>query len=131
MEKKDLPQSLANSYLLMSTVSQNSNKNFFLCERKRIDNIRIRQRIKRHIHDYDLIKIYKDPKAMIRYVLTVSSPYTRMHILSRVNLLDYNLARPEVSAILDDVVVIERKLLDEEAKRAEKILKEEKVQEVY
>ena len=44
---------------------------------------------------------------MIRYVLTVSSPYTRMHILSRVNLLDYNLARSEVSAILDDVVVIE------------------------
>ena len=125
LEKKNLPQNLANSYLLMSTASKSANKNFFLCERKRIDNIRIRQRIKKHIYDYDLIKIYKDPNDMIRYVLSVSSAYTRMHILSRVNLIDYNLSRPEVNAILDEIVVKERKLLDEEAKRAEKILKEE------
>ena len=48
-----------------------------------------------------------------------------MHILSRVNLLDYNLTRPEVNAILDEVIVIERELLDEETKRAEKVLTEE------
>ena len=106
LEKKDLVQSLANSYLLMSTASNNSVKNFFLCERKRVDHIRIRQRIKKHIYDYDLIKIYSEPKTMIRYVLAVSSPYTRMHILSRVNLLDYNLTRSEVNAILDDVVEV-------------------------
>ena len=49
LEKKNLPQSLGNSYLLLSTASQSSNKNFFLCERKRVDNIRVRQRIKKHI----------------------------------------------------------------------------------
>ena len=125
LEKKDLPQNLANSYLLMSTASDNSNKNFFLCERTRGNYLWIRQRIKKHIYDYDLIKIYSEPKTMIRYVLAVSSPYTRMHILSRVNLLDYNLTRSEVNAILDDVVELEKKLLDEEAERAEKVLKEE------
>ena len=125
LEKKDLPQNLANSYLLMSTASDNSNKNFFLCERTRGKYLWIRQRIKKHIYDYDLIKIYKEPTAMIKYVLAVSSGYSRMHILSRVNLLDYNLTRSEVGTILDEIVEIEKSLLDEEAKRAEKTLKEE------
>ena len=103
----------------------NENKNYFLCERTRIDNIRIRQKVKKHISDYDLIKIFKDPIIMIRYVLSVSSEYTRMNIISRVNLLDYNLTREGVSKILDQIAMEERILLDREAKKAEEILKEE------
>ena len=125
LEKKGLAPSLANSYLLLSTASSDENKNYFLCERTRIDNIRIRQKVKKHISDYDLIKIYKDPIKMIRYVLSISSEYTRFKILSTVNLLDYNLTREGVSKILDQVIVEERKLLDKETKKAEKILKEE------
>ena len=87
LEKKGLATSLQNSFLLLSTASMNENKNYFLCERTRIDNIRIRQKVKKHISDYDLIKIFKDPIIMIRYVLSVSSEYTRMNIISRVNLL--------------------------------------------
>jgi len=125
LEKKGLAPRLENSFILLSTASADENKNYFLCERTRIDNIRIRQKVKKHISDYDLIKIYQDPIAMIRYVLTISSEYTRMNILSRVNLIDYNLTRSGVGKILDQVVMEERKLLDEEAKKAEKILKEE------
>tara|TARA_Y100001970_G_C14204409_1_gene843075 strand:+ start:782 stop:1423 length:642 start_codon:yes stop_codon:yes gene_type:complete len=125
LEKKDLTPSLRNSFLLLSTASINENKNYYLCERTRIDNIRIRQKVKKHIEDYDLIKIFKDPIVMIRYVLSVTSEYTRMNILSRVNLLDYNLTREGVGKILDQIAIEERKLLDEEAKKAEKILKEE------
>ena len=62
---------------------------------------------------------------MIRYVLSVSSEYTRMNIISRVNLLDYNLTREGVSKILDQIAMEERILLDREAKKAEEILKEE------
>jgi len=125
LEKKGLATSLQNSFLLLSTASMNENKNYFLCERTRIDNIRIRQKVKKHISDYDLIKIFKDPIIMIRYVLSVSSEYTRMNIISRVNLLDYNLTREGVSKILDQIAMEERILLDREAKKAEEILKEE------
>jgi len=125
LEKKDKVPSLANSYLLMSTDSQTTNKNYFLCERTRDDYIHIRQKIKKHIYDYDLIKMYKDPEEMIKYVLSVTSEFTRMNFLSRVNLYDYNLTRSGVSKILDEVVEIERKRLDEETKKADKILKEE------
>ena len=125
LEKKRLATSLQNSFLLLSTASMNENKNYFLCERTRIDNIRIRQKVKKHISDYDLIKIFKDPIIMIRYVLSVSSEYTRMNIISRVNLLDYNLTREGVSKILDQIAMEERILLDREAKKAEEILKEE------
>ena len=125
LEKKGLAPSLANSYLLLSTASSDENKNYFLCERTRIDNIRIRQKVKKHISDYDLIKIYQDPIDMIRQVLSLTSEYTRMNILSRVNLIDYNLTRSGVGKILDDIVMEERKLLDLESEKAEKILKEE------
>ncbi len=125
LEKKGLAPNLKNSFLLLSTSSIDENKNYFLCERTRIDNIRIRQKVKKHISDYDLIKIFKDPIVMIRYVLSVTSEYTRMNIIGRVNLLDYNLTREGVGKILDEVVIEERKLLDKEAKKAEKILKEE------
>ena len=125
LEKKGLPPSLRNSFLLLSTASTDENKNYFLCERTRIDNIRIRQKVKKHISDYDLVKIFQDPVIMIRYVLSVTSEYTRMKIISRVNLLDYNLTREGVGKILDQVVMEERKILDEQAKIAEEILKEE------
>lgn len=125
LEKKDLPPSLANSYLLLSTSSNNTNKNFFLCERTSIKYLRIRQKVKKHIKDYDLIKIYKDPLKMIKYVLGVTSNYTRNQIVSRVNLLDYNLNRDEVNKIYDDVLQLERELLEEEGIKAEKLLKEE------
>ena len=125
LEKKNLAPSLQNSFLLLSTASIDENKNYFLCERTRIDNIRIRQKIKKHIYDYDLIKIFKDPIIMIRYVLNVTSDYTRMNIISRVNLVDYNLTKKGVGKILDQIAMEERKLLDKETKKAEKILKEE------
>jgi len=125
LEKKGLAASLKNSFLLLSTASIDENKNYFLCERTRIDNIRIRQKIKKHISDYDLIKIFQDPIIMIKYVLSVTSEYTRMKIISRVNLLDYNLTREGVGKILDQVAMEERKILDEQAKIAEEILKEE------
>lgn len=125
LEKKDLAPRLENSFILLSTASVNENKNYFLCERTRIDNIRIRQKVKKHISDYDLIKIYQDPIDMIRQVLSLTSEYTRMNILSRVNLIDYNLTRSGVGKILDDIVMEERKLLDLESEKAEKILKEE------
>ena len=44
LEKKNVAPSLTNSYLLLSTASENLQKNFFLCERTRDDNIRIRQK---------------------------------------------------------------------------------------
>jgi len=125
LEKKGLAPSLKNSFLLLSTSSMDENKNYFLCERSRIDNIRVKQKVRKHISDYDLIKIFNDPIIMIRYVLSVTSEYTRMNILGRVNLLDYNLTREGVGKILDQVVMEERKLLDKEAKKAEKTLKEE------
>ena len=62
---------------------------------------------------------------MITYVLKYTSEYTRMNILSRVNLLDYNLTREGVSKILDKIVIEEQKILDIEAKKAEEILKKE------
>ena len=62
---------------------------------------------------------------MIRYVLNVTSDYTRMNIISRVNLVDYNLTKKGVGKILDQIAMEERKLLDKETKKAEKILKEE------
>jgi len=125
LEKKDLAPTLENSYLLLSTASDNTEKNYFLCERTRVDNIRVRQKIKKHIYDYDLIKIFKEPTVMIKYVLSVTSEYTRMYILSRVNLLDYNLTRAKVSKILDDVVELETEIKEEELKKAEEFLKEE------
>ena len=62
---------------------------------------------------------------MIKYVLGVTSHYTRNQIVSRVNLLDYNLNRDEVNKIYDDVLQLERELLEEEGIKAEKLLKEE------
>ena len=125
LEKKNLAPRLENSFILFSTASEDENKNYFLCERTRIDNIRIRQKVKKHISDYDLIKIYQDPIVMIKQVLRLTSEYTRMNILSRVNLLDYNLTRSGVAKILDEIVMEERILLDEETRKAEKVLKEE------
>ena len=125
LEKKDLTPSLRNSFLLLSTASVDENKNYFLCERTRLDNIRIRQKVKKHISDYDLIKIHQDPTVMIRHVLSITSEYTRRVILSRVNLIDYNLTRSGVAKILDEIVMEERKLLDQETRKAEKKLKEE------
>jgi len=125
LEKKDQVPSLANSYLLLSTASKDLNKNYFLCERTRDNYIHIKQKIKKHIYDYDLIKLYKNQTLMMKHVLSVSSEYTRMHILGRVNLYDYNLTRQEVGKILDEIVELEQKKLDLEAKKADEILKEE------
>ena len=91
LEKKGFTPSLEHSYLLLSTASENESKNFFLCERTRVDNIRIRQKIKKHIYDYDLIKIYQDPFVMVKYVFEVTSQYSRMQLIYRVNLIDLNL----------------------------------------
>ena len=112
LEEKMTSKSLLNSYLLLSTFSDNSNKFFYLCERKRDKYINIVTRPKKHVYDYDVVEIFKKPIPMIRYVLYISSEDTRARILSDVNLLDYNITLAEVKKALLDI----EKMEDEEFK---------------
>ena len=123
LEEKLTAKSLLNSYLLLSTYSEDSNKFFYLCERKRDKYINVVSSMKKHVYDYDLVEIFVKPIPMIRYVLYISSEDTSSHILSEVNLLDYNLTYSQVEKALLDIEKIEDEEFKNKLEIDEKIFK--------
>ena len=79
--------------------------------------------MKKHVYDYDLVEIFVKPIQMKRYVLYISSEDTRSHILSEVNLLDYNLTYSQVEKALLDIEKIEDEEFKNKLEIDEKIFK--------
>jgi len=129
LEKKIQPDTLANSFLLLSTTSKDSNQFFYLCDRNRGEFIDIVSSGKKHINDYDLIKIFKEPMFMLDYVLTVISDDSREYFYRKINLADYNLTLPELKKAFNIVEEEEIDELDREILKAEKMLKKKKEEE--
>tara|TARA_Y100000590_G_scaffold193378_1_gene219803 strand:- start:1932 stop:2537 length:606 start_codon:yes stop_codon:yes gene_type:complete len=129
LEKKIQPDTLANSFLLLSTSSKDSNQFFYLCDRNRGEFINIISSGKKHINDYDLIKIFKEPMVMLDYVLTVISDDSREYFYRKINLADYNLTLSELKKAFNIVEGEEIDALDREILKAEEMLKKKKEEE--
>jgi len=129
LEKKEIPDSLSNSFLLLSTTSDNSNQFFYLCDRSRANYINIISSGKKHINDYDLIKIFNSPKKMLKYILTVISEDSRDYFFRAINLADYNITLIELRQAFEVQKLYEGDSLDREIQKAEKMLEEKKEEE--
>lgn len=125
LEEKEKSKSLLNSFLLMSTASNNKDKIYYLCERKR-DRYLKSIVGERQVSDYDLVKTFSEPNQMIEHILYISSQSNRLYLLSNINLQDYNLSKIEVEKALSKVEKRELEDLNKEIEKAEEELKKKK-----